>query len=407
MSLPLPVHPALGRRTTQGLPHPIRRICFVMPFHIAEMRGGGAEVQAWLLAKELARRGFDVHYVAQSVRGKAGLVERVEGVTLRWLPYREHLRWIRSGQWYRALKTIDPDLVIQRMSSETTGVIGLYARLHGKAFSWICTGDLIPRRWLHLKRQVEANRAKAPGAMKSLVFLADAAVRDLMRQLGMRYLTHAFTQNETQRRGLRSAFGIDSFRLPSGHERPQAPTDAEARRRGAIVLWAGTLGPKKRPELFGDLARRFEGQRIRFVLAGGHADAAYRERVVAALPGNVEWLGRVPFEETLSWFDRAAALVNTSPHGHEGFPNTFIQAWLRGVPVLTLGVDPDGLIREHDLGDVAGSVDELAGSLSDLLADPCGYARIAENVSTFACERFTVERVADCFLDALGAAPAP
>jgi len=393
MSLPFPV------------PHPIRRICFVMPFHIMEMRGGGAEVQAWLLAKELARRGFDVHYVAQSVRGKAGLVERVEGVTIRWLPYREHLRWLRSRQWYRALKAVDPDLVIQRMSSETTGVIGLYARLHGKAFSWICTGDLVPRRWLHVRRQVEANRAKAPGAVKSLVFLADAAVRDVMRHAGMRCLTHAFTQNDAQRRELLAAFGVDSFRLTSGHERPLAPSDAETRRRDAIVLWAGTLGPKKRPQLFGDLARRFEGRPVRFVLAGGHADAAYRERVVAGLPDNVEWLGPIPFEETLSWFDRAAALVNTSPEGHEGFPNTFIQAWLRGVPVLTLGVDPDGLVREHDLGDVAQDVDGLAASLSALLADAAGYARLAGNVAAFARERFTVERVADRFLDAVGAAP--
>jgi glycosyltransferase involved in cell wall biosynthesis len=125
---------------------------------------------------------------------------------------------------------------------------------------------------------------------------------------------------------------------------------------------------------------------------------------VAALPRNVEWLGPVPFEETLSWFDRAATLVNTSPEGHEGFPNTFIQAWLRGVPVLTLGVDPDGVIREHDLGDVARDVDGLAATLSDLLADASGYARLAANVSAFARERFTVERVADCFLDALGAA---
>lgn len=393
MTLPLPV------------PHPIHRICFVMPFHIMEMRGGGAEVQAWLLGKELARRGYDVHYVAQSVRGRAGSTERIDGVTLHWLPYREHLRWMRSGQWYRALKAIDPDLVIQRMSSETTGVIGLYARLHGKAFSWICTGDSIPRRWLHLKRQVEANRAKGPGAMKSLVFLADAAVRDVMRQLGMRCLTHAFTQNEAQRRDLKAAFGLDSIRLPSGHERPAAFSDAEARRRGAIVLWAGTLGPRKRPELFGELARRFEGTLVRFVLAGGHADALYRERVVAALPGNVEWLGPIPFEETLSWCDRAAVLVNTSPQGGEGFPNTFIQAWLRGVPVLTMGIDPDGILREHDLGDVARTVDELAADLSDLLSDPPGYARIAENVAAFARERFTVERVADCFLDAVGAAP--
>jgi glycosyltransferase involved in cell wall biosynthesis len=386
-------------------PHPLHRICFVMPFHITEMRGGGAEVQAWLLAKELSRRGFDVHYVAMSVRGKAGTTERVDGVTIRWLPYREHLRWRNSLRWYGALTEIDPDLVIQRMSSETTGVIGLYARRHKKAFSWICTGDSIPRRWLHLKRQVEANRAKAPGALKSLVFLADAAVTDVMRQIGMRCLTHAFTQNETQRRDLKAAFGLDSFPLSSGHEPPAGRSDAETRRREAIVLWAGTLGREKRPQLLGDLARRFEGAPVRFVLAGDHADAAYQASVVSALPGNVERLGRVPFEETLSWFDKAAVLVNTSPPLGEGFPNTFIQAWLRGVPVLTLGIDPDGILREHGLGRVAMTVDEMASHLRDLLADPAGYARMADHVATFARERYTVGRVADSFLDALGAPP--
>ncbi|MCK6458301.1 MAG: glycosyltransferase family 4 protein [Planctomycetes bacterium] len=376
-----------------------------MPFHILEMRGGGAEVQAWLLAKELARRGFDVHYVAMSVRGKAGTTERVDGVTIRWLPYREHLRWRNSVRWYRALKAIDPDLVIQRMTSEATGVIGLYARRHGKAFSWICTDDLVPQRWLHLRRQVETNRAKSPGALKSLVFLADAAVTDLMRQLGMRCLTHAFTQNEVQRRDLKASFGLDSFRLPSGHEPPAAIPDAEARRREAIVLWAGTLGPRKQPQLFGELARRLQGTPARFVLAGGHADQAYRARVVSALPPNVEWLGQVPFQEALSWFDRAAVLVNTSAPDREGFPNTFIQAWLRGVPVLTLGIDPDGIVREQGLGCVAATVEEMAAQLRALLSDPVGYAHLADRVAAFARERYTVGRVADVFLDAVGAPP--
>lgn len=308
--------------------------------------------------------------------------------------------------WYAALREIDPDLVIQRMTSETTGVIGLYARRHGKAFSWICTDDLVPRRWLHLKRQIEANRAKAPGALKSLVFLADAAVADIMRQIGMRCLTHAFTQNEAQRRDLKAAFGLDSFRLPSGHEPPVALADAEGRRREAIVLWAGTLGPRKRPELLGELARRLEGEPVRFVMAGGHADAAYREGVVSALPGNVEWKGPLPFEEALSWFDRAAVLVNTSAPDREGFPNTFIQAWLRGVPVLSLGIDPDGIVRGHGLGRVASDVDGMASHLRELLADPVAYARMAARVAAFARERYTVERVADCFLEAVGAPPA-
>ena len=132
---------------------------------------------------------------------------------------------------------------------------------------------------------------------------------------------------------------------------------------------------------------------------------AYREGVVRALRPAVEWLGPLPFEEALGWFDRAAVLVNTSEPDGEGFPNTFIQAWLRGVPVVSLGIDPDGVIRAHGLGRVAADVDEAARALDALLADPDGYARLAEHVAAFARERYTVERVADRFLAVVGAEP--
>jgi glycosyltransferase involved in cell wall biosynthesis len=38
----------------------------------------------------------------------------------------------------------------------------------------------------------------------------------------------------------------------------------------------------------------------------------------------------------------------------EGMPNVFLESWMRGVPVLSLQVDPDGIIARHGLGVAAG-----------------------------------------------------
>jgi len=63
-------------------------------------------------------------------------------------------------------------------------------------------------------------------------------------------------------------------------------------------------------------------------------------------------MGKLPFEETLKIFDGATLFVNTSKSESEGFPNTYIQAWLRGVPVISFDVDPDGVIAKNGLGKV-------------------------------------------------------
>jgi glycosyltransferase involved in cell wall biosynthesis len=377
----------------------VRRVCFVMPFHIEENRGGGAEVQAWFLARELARRGLDVRYLAQSVTGKAGTEEMREGVRLHWLPHRSRFEWLAGRQWYRALQAIDPDLVVQRMTSAMTGIIGLYARRHRKAFAWICTEDDATRRWHFWKQQRRANRELRAGAAKSLVFLGDALVRDLWRDLGMRCVTHAFAQSEFQRERLRAAYGIETHHMPSGHEAPPPCADRERRRRGGIVLWAGNMGRRKRPEAFVELARRNVGSRARFVMLGDRA-AGGRAALAEGSPPNLEMPGRLPFDEALRRFDDAALFVNTSRS--EGFPNTLIQAWLRGVPTLTLGVDPDGTIAREGIGLVAHDLETLSSNLTALLDDPQRYAAMSDRAERFARAHFTVERIADAFLAAMG-----
>lgn len=89
-------------------------------------------------------------------------------------------------------------------------------------------------------------------------------------------------------------------------------------------------------------------------------------------------------------FRRARLFVNTS--AHEGFPNTFLQAWSQGIPVISF-VDPDDLIRKNRLGLVVHDIDEMARGIRDVLQ---GKTHFSEHVIR-ACfdQYFRIEAVVD------------
>jgi glycosyltransferase involved in cell wall biosynthesis len=81
----------------------------------------------------------------------------------------------------------------------------------------------------------------------------------------------------------------------------------------------------------------------------------------AALP-NLEMTGFLPLAQVEPWFDRARVLVNTSTY--EGMPNTFLQAWARGVPTVAT-VDVGAPVHK-----VASSVEDLTAHVENLFSDP-------------------------------------
>lgn len=116
------------------------------------------------------------------------------------------------------------------------------------------------------------------------------------------------------------------------------------------------------------LAELFPSEK--FVMIGGRptlGDGELFDEVkqkVLKIP-NLEFLGFQPFHVTEKYFDRCKVFVNTSTI--EGFPNTFLQAWSRGIPVISY-VDPDDVIQKNDLGIVVTSEEELHRALGQYLS---------------------------------------
>jgi len=178
-------------------------------------------------------------------------------------------------------------------------------------------------------------------------------------RLGLRLADQIVVQTEEQVRLCAQNLGRTPILIRSIAElAPPRDHVAEA------FLWIGRVVPMKRAAVFLELARDLPEARFWMVAvpAGDRpedVDLFRRLELEAADLPNVELLPPRPREELLELMDHVVAVVSTSDF--EGMPNTFLESWARGIPVLAFAYDPDGVIQRYDLGAVAnGSLPVLA-----------------------------------------------
>jgi glycosyltransferase involved in cell wall biosynthesis len=165
--------------------------------------------------------------------------------------------------------------------------------------------------------------------------------------------------------------------------------------RDIDVLWVSNFREVKRPQLLVELARRLP--HMRFCVVGGGPERAQQQMLRAAAElSNLHYAGPIAYDAVGDYFDRAKVFVNTSTV--EGFPNTFVQAWIRGVPVVTF-FDPDGLIAKRGLGVAVASFDAMVQAVEALISDPQRRRAIGSVAATFAAENFAMRAVAARYLE--------
>lgn len=381
-------------------------ICIVAKYYFVE-RIGGAEVQAWLLACELAARGHQVSYVCESLGGREGTTETIDGVHVHWLKNRRYFPILSMPHYARALRRIRPEVVLHRYTSGYEAALGRYCKRHGAKFVWICTDDASPvRRYFH-KRHSAGLLRKRRSPLARLVLWAHAKALDMSREYGMQFVTHPCVQNAAQKALFKEHFGRTAFNFPSGHKIPDTlPSKPDT---PPIVLWVAGFGAGKRPELFAQLAKLCSGLGACFVMVSKRfgRDTHISPEDIYATAGEgaaFEWHIDLPLKETLAWFDRASVFVNTSVSENEGFPNTFVQAWSRGVPIVSLDVNPDGILDREGLGDRTGSLEGARDAIEKYLTGP-NLAATRQHLQDYARAHFSIAGVADHLLDILDRKP--
>ena len=134
------------------------------------------------------------------------------------------------------------------------------------------------------------------------------------------------------------------------------------------MLWVGRADRfHKRPQLALQIANACP--QLRFVLIVDKRDPTVEQAVAEDVPPNVELRGKTAYADMPHYFKNAMLFLNTGSRDHEGFPNVLLQAAASEVPIITLEVGAEFLMRA-DCGVCAeGSAERAAAAINALAGD--------------------------------------
>lgn len=301
-------------------------------------------MQQSLIARALRESGFDVSFLVSDL-GQPDITSNAQGIELvKTFGLRNCgllLKRVTILRLFRGMNMADADVYYYRAASVVTGLVALFCRFRRRKFIYAAALD-----W-----DVDGTWERLMNPLARVLY-----------QYGVRHADVVLVQTNRQKELVEQRFRRAAVLIRNIYQMPEV-----RRQKRDCVLWVANFGASKRPWMFVDIAERMP--EYEFVMAGRPMpgeEGTYEEIAAAAreLP-NLTVLGPVPYGEVGELYSRALVFANTSKV--EGFPNSFLDALSRRVPVVAT-FDPDEIICTHNLGFHCNTVDEMVSGMRRILS---------------------------------------
>jgi len=368
-------------------------ICMALGSHF-EFAKGGAEIQADLLSNYMINKGHHINYIRQGKENSEVPVKHKKNYRIYKVkkPFLSNNAFVYKNKkfLYNLLDEIDPDVIYQR-GIHFADLISSYGEQKDiPVISGISQNDLCSKNKISFEPK---------GALN--------LINNFIKQRYYQKSRMIISQTEKQKRLLKKNFGVDSVVIPNGHKVPKKSNVKKT--NPPIVSWIANIKKWKQPEIFLELAKELKNVNARFVYCGRpSSDENYQDKIIRETDelSNIEYLGEVPFEKTNELLSKSSIFVNTSAsfsnqeYGRtEGFPNTYIQAWMRETPVVALNFDPDGIMKEKKMGVHSGNFEKLVEDVRYLLENEDVREKMGKRARRHAVENYDIEKIGERYLE--------
>ncbi len=357
------------------------KICIVSHFAYGAFSGGegghagGVERQTTLMANWLSENGHKVSLItwdegqpdASDLNGIINykICRQNKGIPVVRFFYP---RWTSL---IHALRRADANLYYHNCAEYVTGQVAIWCKLNKRKFVFSVPSD----------PDCDAQLPKMNSLREKVLY-----------KYGIRNADKLIVQTMTQQKMLKEGFGLSSTVIPMPCPVPVNPPGTDKEKRGGgkpTIIWVGRISREKQLELLLDVAESLPD--LQFSVAGKpNEEDAYIKDVLGRANNlnNVELLGMVPRDGMDDLYRNAALLCCTSHY--EGFPNTFLEAWSHGVPVVST-VDPDDVIQRHELGKVVFDKESCISAILELVKSSEIHDQYSNNARSYFMANHTLD----------------
>jgi glycosyltransferase involved in cell wall biosynthesis len=326
-------------------------ICIISPSHWKQNLGG-AEYQIKNIIDRLRKIDeLEIIYLTYS-----NIINKKDDYKIYQIskknPLKKYGFYFDSFNLFVKLVKLRPDFIYQRVGSSHTGISLLYSKLFKCKLLYHISHDQELKKYSKL----------APIRSRTDKFVLDVAIKRIK---------YIIAQTNYQAFLLKKNYNKEPFKIVKNFH--NIDNIKANKNKNIKIIWIANLKKWKQPEKFIDLANYFEkcDTAIKFIMIGAPAyhDIEWQKKLQNRINNtrNVEYMGKLSIEEVNHHLEKSHILINTSLY--EGFSNTFIQAWLREVPVISLFADPDNILEKYRIGFRVATIENAAKMIKKLISN--------------------------------------
>lgn len=351
----------------------LKKLVILYPAHYL-LSSGGAELQISYLVEALIKNeGYNISYIYSSNKN----LPQDNNVDLYPIPRKKKIKFLGQA-WFRYKKDI-----LEKLYEIKPDII--YTR--GQYWIDIAAEYAVKNNIKHI-HAIASDNDVVRRMLRGTFFPLDKQIENCLVNKGIKNCTKLIVQNKFQQNTLHKRFNVESLLI--NQMTPFVNADLLPQKAEKInIVWIANLKPTKRPELFINLANSLSdySDRIEMFMCG-RFDEQYSDTLSKCK--NVKYLEELPQNEVFELLNKSHILVNTSTH--EGFSNTFVQAWMRKVVVVSMESNPNNAITDNNLGFITPTEEELLKAIKYLIDNPSELLQMSDASYSFVCENHCKEK---------------